>query len=96
MLIGRRQLRSNNSWMHNVASLVGGSNTCTLHVNPVDIDRLGLGTEAVVKSAAGELTVTVEPTDAIMPGVVSLPHGWGHAGTGSRCPRRTPGSTRTR
>ena len=82
VLIGRRQLRSNNSWMHNVETLVGGSNTCTLHVNPVDIDRLGLGTEAVVKSAAGELTVTVEPTDAIMPGVVSLPHGWGHAGNG--------------
>ncbi|MCX5042222.1 molybdopterin-dependent oxidoreductase [Aldersonia sp. NBC_00410] len=79
VLIGRRQLRSNNSWMHNVASLVGGSNTCTLQINPADVDRLGLGDQAVVKSAAGELTVPLEPTDAIMPGVVSLPHGWGHA-----------------
>jgi anaerobic selenocysteine-containing dehydrogenase len=80
VLIGRRQLRSNNSWMHNVSTLVGGSNTCTLHVNPADVDRLGLGDEAVVKSAVGELIVPVEPTDTIMPGVVSLPHGWGHAG----------------
>ncbi|MFD1814353.1 molybdopterin-dependent oxidoreductase [Rhodococcus gannanensis] len=80
VLIGRRQLRSNNSWMHNVSTLVGGSNTCTLHVNPADVDRLGLGENAVVKSAAGELIVPVEPTDTIMPGVVSLPHGWGHAG----------------
>lgn len=78
VLIGRRQLRSNNSWMHNVPSLVGGSNTCTLHIHPDDVERLGLGAEAVVKSAAGILTVPVEPTEEIMPGVVSLPHGWGH------------------
>jgi anaerobic selenocysteine-containing dehydrogenase len=81
LLIGRRQLRSNNSWLHNVATLVGGSNRCTLHVNPGDVARLGLGARAVVRSAAGELVVPVEPTDAIMPGVVSLPHGWGHAGS---------------
>lgn len=81
VLIGRRHLRSNNSWMHNVAPLVGGSNRCTLQINPQDARRLGLNGEAVVRSAAGELTVAVEPTDAIMPGVVSLPHGWGHAGT---------------
>ncbi|WP_225731947.1 MULTISPECIES: molybdopterin-dependent oxidoreductase [unclassified Nocardia] len=79
VLIGRRQLRSNNSWMHNVATLVSGSNTCTLQINPADVDRLGLGGHAVVKSAAGTLTVPLEPTEAIMPGVVSLPHGWGHA-----------------
>ncbi|MET8653449.1 molybdopterin-dependent oxidoreductase [Nocardia aurea] len=79
VLIGRRQLRSNNSWMHNVVRLVNGSNRCTLQVNPADVERLGLGQEAVVKSAAGTLTVPVEPTDTIMPGVVSLPHGWGHA-----------------
>ena len=80
VLIGRRQLRSNNSWLHNVASLVGGSNQCTLHVHPADVTRLGLGEQAVVRSAAGEVVVAVEPTDTIMPGVVSLPHGWGHAG----------------
>ncbi|MEV0296560.1 molybdopterin-dependent oxidoreductase [Nocardia sp. NPDC050710] len=78
VLIGRRHLRSNNSWMHNVATLVSGSNRCTLQINPVDVERLGLGQEAVVKSAAGMLTVPVEPTETIMPGVVSLPHGWGH------------------
>ncbi|MFX0573224.1 molybdopterin-dependent oxidoreductase [Nocardia nepalensis] len=78
VLIGRRQLRSNNSWMHNIPTLVSGSNTCTLHINPADVARLGLGDAAVVKSAAGTLTVPLEPTDAIMPGVVSLPHGWGH------------------
>ncbi|MGW5139013.1 molybdopterin-dependent oxidoreductase [Nocardia beijingensis] len=78
VLIGRRQLRSNNSWMHNIATLVSGSNRCTLHINPADVARLGLGDHAVVKSAAGTLTVPLEPTEAIMPGVVSLPHGWGH------------------
>ncbi|WP_433660947.1 molybdopterin-dependent oxidoreductase [Nocardia sp. CA-128927] len=79
VLIGRRQLRSNNSWMHNIGQLVSGSNRCTLHINPADVARLGLGENAVVKSAAGTLTVPLEPTDSIMPGVVSLPHGWGHA-----------------
>lgn len=78
VLIGRRQLRSNNSWMHNIPTLVSGSNTCTLHINPADVARLGLGDAAIVKSAAGTLTVPLEPTEAIMPGVVSLPHGWGH------------------
>ncbi|MGN9843759.1 molybdopterin-dependent oxidoreductase [Nonomuraea sp. H19] len=81
VLIGRRHLRSNNSWMHNVGPLVGGSNTCTLQINPADVARLGLGGEAVVRSAKGQLTVPLEPTDTIMPGVVSLPHGWGHAGS---------------
>ena len=81
LLIGRRQTRSNNSWLHNVPGLVGGSNTCTLQVNPADIARLGLGERALIRSAAGELEVPVEPSETIMPGVVSLPHGWGHAGT---------------
>ncbi|MFI5778581.1 molybdopterin-dependent oxidoreductase [Nocardia sp. NPDC051570] len=79
VLIGRRQLRSNNSWMHNVPTLVGGSNTCTLHIHPDDMSRFGLDGQAVIKSAAGSLVVTLEPTEKIMPGVVSLPHGWGHA-----------------
>ncbi|MEU7526050.1 molybdopterin-dependent oxidoreductase [Saccharothrix sp. NPDC042600] len=91
VLIGRRQLRSNNSWLHNVASLVGGSNRCTLHVNPADVARLGLGERAVVRSAAGEVVVPVEPNDAIMPGVVSLPHGWGHEGSPQRVAARNPG-----
>ncbi|MBT2225840.1 molybdopterin-dependent oxidoreductase [Nonomuraea sp. NEAU-A123] len=81
VLIGRRHLRSNNSWLHNVGSLVGGSNTCTLQINPADVARLGLDGEALIRSAKGELRVPLEPTDTIMPGVVSLPHGWGHAGS---------------
>ncbi|MEU5725679.1 molybdopterin oxidoreductase family protein [Micromonospora sp. NPDC047738] len=81
VLIGRRHLRSNNSWMHNVPRLVGGSNRCTLQIHPDDVARLGLGERARVSSASGELEVELEPTDTIMPGVVSLPHGWGHGGT---------------
>ncbi|WP_449061040.1 molybdopterin-dependent oxidoreductase [Planomonospora algeriensis] len=84
VLIGRRHLRSNNSWLHNVEPLVGGSNRCTLQINPADVRRLGLDGHAVVRSAVGELTVPLEPTDSIMPGVVSLPHGWGHRGTSQR------------
>ncbi|MEH1099508.1 molybdopterin-dependent oxidoreductase [Micromonospora sp. CPCC 205561] len=84
VLIGRRHLRSNNSWMHNVPRLVGGSNRCTLQIHPEDVARLGLGDRARVSSASGELVVELEPTDTIMPGVVSLPHGWGHGGTPQR------------
>jgi anaerobic selenocysteine-containing dehydrogenase len=80
LLVGRRQLRSNNSWLHNTPGLRGGGNRCTLHVHPDDAARLGLGERARLRSAAGELVVPVEVTDAVMPGVVSLPHGWGHAG----------------
>jgi anaerobic selenocysteine-containing dehydrogenase len=80
VLIGRRDLRSNNSWMHNLDILVKGKERCTLHVHPDDAARLGVvdGGAACVRSRTGELAVTVEVTDAIMPGVVSIPHGWGH------------------
>ena len=91
VLIGRRQLRSSNSWLHNVESLVGGSNRCTLHVNPADVAKFGLGDRAVVRSAKGELVVDVEINDAIRPGVVSLPHGWGHAGGRQRVAVATSG-----
>ncbi len=86
VLVGRRQLRSNNSWMHNLDALVKGKDRCTMHVNPADAERLGLadGGLAVVSSAAGELEAPVELTDAIMPGVVSIPHGWGHDADGVR------------
>jgi anaerobic selenocysteine-containing dehydrogenase len=79
-LIGRRQLRSNNSWMHNVGHLVRGRDRCTAHVHPEDAERLGLtdGEPASVTSERGSIEVPVEVTDAIMPGVVSIPHGWGH------------------
>ncbi|MFF0429981.1 molybdopterin-dependent oxidoreductase [Streptomyces sp. NPDC004520] len=91
LLIGRRQLRSNNSWLHNVPTLMGGSNRCTLHVHPEDIARLGLDTHARITSATGDLVVAVEANDRIMPGVVSLPHGWGHAGSTQRTAARYPG-----
>jgi anaerobic selenocysteine-containing dehydrogenase len=80
VLIGRRQLRSNNSWMHNVNVLVKGKPRCTLHVHPDDAASLGLadGGAAVVRSRANAVTVPVEVTDGIMRGVVSIPHGWGH------------------
>src|SRR5215218_490781 len=80
LLIGRRQLRSNNSWMHNLPALVKGKDRCTLHIHPDDAERLGLadGEQAVVRSAAGSVEAPVEVTDEIMPGVVSIPHGWGH------------------
>jgi len=78
-LIGRRQLRSNNSWMHNLPALAGGSNTCTLQIHPDDASRLGLedGKPARVTSSAGTVDIDVEVTDALRPGVVSIPHGWG-------------------
>ncbi|MFD9909473.1 molybdopterin oxidoreductase family protein [Streptomyces sp. NPDC059063] len=86
VLVGRRHLRSNNSWMHNVPALMGGSNRCTLHVHPDDAARLGLadGSPARVSADGGEITVPVEVTDAVRPGVVSLPHGWGHDRPGTR------------
>lgn len=87
VLIGRRHLRSNNSWMHNVPALAGGSNRCTLHMHPDDARRLGIGEDtasAVVKGVGGEVVVPVEITDGIRPGVVSLPHGWGHGQAGTR------------
>ena len=86
VLIGRRHLRSNNSWMHNINVLVKGKPRCTMHLHPDDAAGLGLadGDPAVVRSRVGELTVSVEVTDAIRPGVVSIPHGWGHGVPGTR------------
>jgi anaerobic selenocysteine-containing dehydrogenase len=86
VLIGRRQLRSNNSWMHNLNALVKGKDRCTALLNPVDAERFGLadGGMARLRSAAGEIEVPVEVTDEMMPGVVSVPHGWGHGVDGVR------------
>jgi anaerobic selenocysteine-containing dehydrogenase len=80
VLVGRRQLRSNNSWMHNVPNLVRGKERCTMHVHPDDADRFALedGARARVTSNTGSIEITVEVTDAVMPGVISIPHGWGH------------------
>ena len=80
LLVGRRDLRSNNSWMHNVEVLVKGKPRCTLHVHPDDADRLGLDAagRARVTSRVGSVVLPVEVTDRIRPGAVSIPHGWGH------------------
>jgi anaerobic selenocysteine-containing dehydrogenase len=80
LLVGRRHLRSNNSWMHNLPVLVKGKPRCTLQVHPSDAETLGLttGEHATVTSAAAAVDAVVEVTDAVAPGTVSLPHGWGH------------------
>ena len=82
VLIGRRHLRSNNSWMHNLPSLAKGPDRARLLMHPDDAARLGLadGARVRVTSRAGEVTARLAITRDVMPGVVSLPHGFGHAG----------------
>lgn len=86
MLIGRRDLRSNNSWMHNLQGLVKGKDRCTLWLHTKDAQQLGLssGDRVKVISRTGELQASAEINDNIMPGVISLPHGWGHLLSGTR------------
>ena len=86
VLVGRRHLRSNNSWMHNLNVLVKGKERCTLQIHPDDAATVGVahGGRAEVASRVGKVTVPVEVTDGIMPGVVSIPHGWGHDLAGIR------------
>jgi anaerobic selenocysteine-containing dehydrogenase len=80
VLIGRRELRSNNSWMHNVPALVAGRERCMLFVHPHDAARCGVGDgeTAMLESRIHRGQVRVRVTDDMRPGVVSLPHGWGH------------------
>ncbi len=94
LLIGRRHLRSNNSWMHNLPALSGGSNRCTLQIHPDDAADLGLTDIAVIKGPGGELLAPIEVDDGMRRGVVSLPHGWGHdrSGTGQRLAAGHPGA----
>lgn len=86
VLVSRRHLRSKNSWMHNVKVLVKGKDRCTLLMHPDDAAACGLidGGRARVASEAGAIEVPVEVSDEMMPGVVSLPHGWGHDKPGAR------------
>jgi anaerobic selenocysteine-containing dehydrogenase len=85
-LIGRRELRSNNSWMHNSLRLVKGPARCTLRMHPGDAAARGLAQGALVRitSRVGEVVAPVDISDEMMPGVVSLPHGWGHDRQGAR------------
>ncbi len=90
-LIGRRQVRSNNSWMHNVPRLMRGDDRCTLLIHPDDAARIGLETNGSgepprvrVVSRVGAVEAPAEISDEIRPGVVSLPHGWGHDRPGTR------------
>jgi anaerobic selenocysteine-containing dehydrogenase len=85
-LIGRRDLRSNNSWMHNSPRLVRGAARCTLLMHPQDAAARGLraGQTVRVRSRVGQVDVPLEISDAVMAGVVSLPHGWGHNRPGLR------------
>ena len=86
VLIGRRHLRSNNSWQHNTTTLVKGRQRCVLQIHPGDAERIGLaeGDTARVSSAIATIDAPVEVTDVVMAGVVSLPHGWGHDLPGAR------------
>jgi len=86
VLTSRRHLRSNNSWMHNVSILVKGKDRCTLLIHPDDATAAGVthGDLARVSSEAGTVEIAVEISDEMMPGVVSLPHGWGHDKAGTR------------
>jgi anaerobic selenocysteine-containing dehydrogenase len=88
-LIGRRQLRSNNSWMHNAERLVKGNPAkppCTILMHPADAAQRDLtaGEHVLVRSKVGEIVVPVEISKEMMPGVVSIPHGWGHDREGSQ------------
>jgi anaerobic selenocysteine-containing dehydrogenase len=86
VIIGRRQIRSGNSWMHNLPVLAKGAFRCTALVHSTDAARLGLRHEgqATISAGAAAITVQVEISDEMMPGVVSLPHGWGHDLAGAR------------
>jgi len=97
VLIGRRHLRSNNSWMHNSERLVKGPPRCTLLIHPEDAASRQLvdGGRARVSTRTGAIELPVEVTDAMMRGVVSVPHGWGHGrdGVKLRVAARTPGAS---
>ncbi|MEN8182850.1 MAG: molybdopterin-dependent oxidoreductase [Myxococcota bacterium] len=86
LLIGRRDVRSNNSWFHNIPLSTKGRNRCTLQMHPADAAARDLANQdsARIRSRVGEVTATVELTHDLREGVVSLPHGWGHRGEGLR------------
>lgn len=86
VIVGRRQVRSNNSWMHNLPTLAKGRERCTVLVHPRDAQRLGLrdGERARIARGARSIEARVQVSEEMMPGVISLPHGWGHDLPGAR------------
>ena len=96
-LIGRRQVRTNNSWLHNVPMLMRGKERCTLLMHPSDASERGLAAGELVRvqSRVGSVEVPLEPSETMMPGVVSLPHGFGHGRQGTRLSvaGRSPGAS---
>jgi anaerobic selenocysteine-containing dehydrogenase len=86
LLIGRRQLRSNNSWMHNSYRMIKGKQICTLLIHPSDAanHQIENGERVNLQSRVGSIDVVAEISNEVMPGVVSLPHGWGHDRKGIR------------
>ena len=97
LMIGRRHLRSNNSWMHNSQRLIKGKGRFNAMLHPVDAERLGVqeGADVLISGSAGSITLPATLSDDIMPGVVSVPHGWGHdrAGVQLGIARSTAGSS---
>jgi len=85
LLIGRRDVRSNNSWLHNAPLSAAGRNRCTLRMHPADADERALanGQAVQIRSRVGEVVAALEISEEVMRGVVSLPHGWGHDRPGS-------------
>ena len=83
-LIGRRHLKTNNSWLHNSQRMVKGSDKgnkrCTAQIHPQDAERFAItdGQQISVRSRVGQVSIPAEVTAKIMPGVISIPHGWGH------------------
>ncbi|MFO1253660.1 MAG: molybdopterin dinucleotide binding domain-containing protein, partial [Inhella sp.] len=96
VLIGRRDLRSNNSWMHNLPLLAKGPDRCTLQMHPADAAQRSLSDGALVRidGPGGQVQARLELSDTLRPGVVSLPHGWGHdqPDTRLRVARERPGA----
>jgi anaerobic selenocysteine-containing dehydrogenase len=90
-LIGRREIRSNNSWMHNAPRLVKGKPRHHLLMHPADLAARGIadGANVHVRSRSGAIRIEVKESDSMMPGVVCLPHGFGHQRDGVRLSRAT-------
>jgi anaerobic selenocysteine-containing dehydrogenase len=86
VLIGRRHVRSNNSWLHNSQRLVKGKPRCTLMIHPADAATRGIVDGCVVRlsSRVGAVEIAAELTEDMRPGVVCMPHGWGHDRPGTR------------